>query len=142
MLLGENANHIHEVFGIDVQYQVPRYQRRYVWDETNLETLWEDIFAQLVPELAEKDRGHFTGNIVVRTITKVQLDRYEVIDGQQRLTTFQIIFCVIRDICQSHGYHDLANESTRHIMNTDAVVRRSSSPSFPDPTLKISSYRL
>ena len=32
MLLGENSDHIHELFGIDVQYEVPRYQRRYVWD--------------------------------------------------------------------------------------------------------------
>ena len=68
MLLGENSDHIHEVFGIDVQYQVPRYQRRYVWSETNWETLWEDILAQLDPGLEEKDRGHFTGNIVIRPI--------------------------------------------------------------------------
>ena len=73
MLLGENSDHIHEVFGIDVQYQVPRYQRRYVWSETNWETLWEDILTQLDPELEEKDRGHFTGNIVIRPIIEGQL---------------------------------------------------------------------
>ena len=136
MLLGENSDHIHEVFGIDVQYQVPRYQRRYVWNKTNWGTLWEDILAQLDPKLKDKDRGHFTGNIVIRSIKEGQLNRFEIIDGQQRLTTFQIIFCVIRDICQSQGHQELVDESIRHLVNTDTVIRKSSSAGSVDPTFK------
>lgn len=131
MLLGENIDNLHEMFGIDVRYEVPRYQRRYVWNETNWETLWEDFLVQLDPKLEDKDRGHFTGNIVIRPITEGQLNRFEVIDGQQRLATFQIIFCAIRDICQSRDYRELAVEATRHVINTDDVVRRNNLKEFP-----------
>ena len=131
MLLGENIDNLHEMFSIDVQYQIPRYQRRYVWDEMNWETLWEDICAQLDSELEDNDRGHFTGNIVIRSIKERQLDRYEVIDGQQRLATFQIIFCVIRDLCKTNNYVELAGEAERHIVNTDDVARRNDLTEFP-----------
>ena len=131
MLLGENSDRIHEVFGIDVQYQVPRYQRRYVWNEVNWETLWEDICTQLDPTLRDKNGGHFTGNIVIRSIKEGQLNRFEVIDGQQRLATFQIIFCVIRDLCELKKHKELAAEATRHIENTDDVVRRNNLKEFP-----------
>ena len=131
MLLGENTDRIHEVFGIDVQYQVPRYQRRYIWNEMNWETLWEDIYTQLDPTFEDKNREHFTGNIVIRSIRESQLDRFEVIDGQQRLATFQIIFCVIRDLCELKNYKELAAEAARHIVNTDDVVRRNGLKEFP-----------
>ena len=36
MLLGENSDYIENLFGNAVQYQVPRYQRRYVWDRGEL----------------------------------------------------------------------------------------------------------
>ena len=50
MLLWENSDQIHNLFSTDVQYQVPRYQRRYVWEEMNWRTLWEDILFQLAPD--------------------------------------------------------------------------------------------
>lgn len=125
----EKGSQINNLFGPDVQYQVPRYQRRYVWNKTNWETLWDDILTQ--GKLEDKDKGHFTGPIVTRLIGKGQLDRYEVIDGQQRLVTFQIILCVIRDLCESKGHDGLATEATRHIVNTDDVVRRNDLKDFP-----------
>ncbi len=125
----EKGAHINNLFGTDVQYQVPRYQRRYVWNETNWETLWEDILAQ--EKLDVEARGHFTGPIVTRSIGRGQLDRYEVIDGQQRLVTFQIILCAIRDLCVLRDHQELAAEATRHIVNTDDVVRRNNLKEFP-----------
>ena len=135
MLLGENSDHIHEFFGIDVQYEVPRYQRRYVWDETNWITLWEDILSQLSLELDAEERGHFTGNIVTRSLKGSQLDRFEIIDGQQRLATFQIIFCVIRDLCQGQDHSGLAADAERHVMNPEYVIEENTSTQ-PDPTYK------
>ena len=125
----EKGAQINNLFGPDVQYQVPRYQRRYVWNEMNWGTLWEDIRDQ--EELNVEDRGHFTGPIVTRPIGIGQLDRYEVIDGQQRLITFQIILCVIRDLCKLNSHKELADEATRHIVNTDDVVRRNALKEFP-----------
>lgn len=127
----EKGSHINNLFGTDVQYQVPRYQRRYVWNETNWGTLWDDILAQEKLNIESEYRGHFTGPIVTRSIGIGQLDRYEVIDGQQRLVTFQIILCAIRDLCLSKNHQELATEATRHIVNTDDVVRRNNLKEFP-----------
>ena len=139
MLLWENSDQIHNLFDSDVQYQVPRYQRRYVWDETNWRTLWEDILLQ--EELEAENRGHFTGNIVTRSIGRGHLRRFEVIDGQQRLATFQIILCIIRDICLSQDsdeLKELADEVNGLIVNSAPAIKRSTSDRFPDPTYKFS----
>ena len=146
---------IDKFFSQDVQYRIPRYQRRYVWNKTNWYTLWEDILAQLglgldsetdreivskqqaqhedKSDLAleNKDSGHFTGLLVTRSINLDDLNRYEVIDGQQRLTTFQIILCVIRDICQAKKHPELADEIKDLIANKPTVSRR-----FGDATYK------
>ncbi len=106
MKVGNNdAISIVTLFIGNLQYWVPRYQRRYIWDETNWKTLWRDIERLL--RFEEKNRLHFTGSIVTRLDeTESALEKREIIDGQQRLTTFQIIFCVIRDIAVSPAYKD------------------------------------
>ena len=163
MQTSQQGVNVDSLFGVDVQYLVPRYQRRYVWNKMNWRTLWEDILYQLGLELVEisgeedtfkqheqdedgagsgfedEAGGHFTGPFVTRPISRQHLSRYEVIDGQQRLTTFQIILCVIRDICQSQdceGLADLAIETEKLIVNTETVIRRNTSERFPDPTYK------
>ncbi len=134
-MLGNREN-ISKLFSDAVQYKVPHYQRRYVWNKTNWRTLWEDILAQLGLELKEdlggayafepleqheetstsprrgNDKKHFTGIIVIRLISKERggPEIFEVIDGQQRLTTFQIILCVIRDILKLNEYSTEAKE--------------------------------
>lgn len=107
--LSESNEDINKILGVDIQYEVPLYQRRYVWNKINWETLWENIFdlAKLKPHA--RGEGHFTGPIVTRSIAGAQ-NKYEVIDGQQRLTTFEIIFCVIRDLCS--GLEDLRDNAT------------------------------
>ena len=93
MKLGTATTDIADMFSGKKQYQIPFYQRRYVWDQKNWEPLWEDII-----QLPEK---HFAGTI----ITYEQRDKsVEIVDGQQRLTTFQIIFCVIRDLWDLKAY--------------------------------------
>ena len=133
--------YIDSLFSYDVQYEVPLYQRRYVWNETNWRTLWEDILSQLDPELEEENRGHFIGPIVTRPIGGRQRKRFEIIDGQQRLTTFQIIFCVIRDLCESQGHGDLAKNVQTYLVNPDIAIqhvrRINTSEHFPDPTYKL-----
>ena len=92
------------------QYKIPIYQRRYVWDEKNWNSLWTDI--------TRMSNQHFTGIIVTRGHDDTgDLEKYDVIDGQQRLTTFQIILCVIRDVCQSKSYTVKAQEADLLITN-------------------------
>lgn len=97
------------------QYKIPIYQRRYVWDEKNWNILWNDI--------TRMSNKHFTGIIVTRRHDGTgDLEKYDVIDGQQRLTTFQIILCVIRDVCLLKSYKSKADEADRLIKNEDREV--------------------
>lgn len=92
------------------QYKVPIYQRRYVWEEKNWDMLWNDI--------TKMSNQHFTGIIVTRRHDDTgDLEKYDVIDGQQRITTFQIMLCVIRDVCLSKSYIGKAEEADRLIKN-------------------------
>ena len=124
----DNRSTTSTLFSAEVQYKVPHYQRRYVWDKTNWLTLWENILAHLELEIEgdadgkydlkdleqckhtskEKVKKHFTGIIVIRKISEGPPEIFEVIDGQQRLMTFQIILCVIRDILRSENFTEEA----------------------------------
>jgi uncharacterized protein with ParB-like and HNH nuclease domain len=76
----------------DHEYQIPAYQRDYSWDTEQWEQLWNDLgdFRSNAPE------EHFLGPLIV-TPSEGGSDTFEVIDGQQRLTTLQIIISIIRD---------------------------------------------
>ena len=121
-----------------VQYRIPLYQRRYGWDKTSWEVLWQNILDQARGESSENTE-HFTGPIVTR---EKQQHRFEVIDGQQRLMTFQIIFCAIRDLCEFFNFCDLKKQVEKHLRNkdtdiTDLNIRvKDSDVKLPDPTNK------
>lgn len=100
---------ISKIFKPQRQYLIPIFQRPYVWTrEDQWEKLWEDMTAQARARLFKKPaKPHYCGAVVVDQRKSVdQLPRYHVIDGQQRLTTFQIVLCALRDVCvvaDEHG---------------------------------------
>lgn len=73
------------------QYAIPSYQRNYVWTrEGQWEPLWDDLRALTRQVLAEAPdaRPHFLGTIITKHIgTQGFIDRWWVVDGQQRLTS-------------------------------------------------------
>ncbi|WP_321924293.1 DUF262 domain-containing protein [Burkholderia sp. BCC1998] len=86
------------LFAHGVRHTVPLFQRPYVWDEENQwQPLWEDISGLLdrIERSTGKSTipGHFLGTVVLEQTPNVtgSLPRREVIDGQQRLTTLQIV---------------------------------------------------
>ena len=88
---------IQQLFERDVRYLVPLYQRPYVWDEEHQwAPLWDDISALLQHQENGDGAGlwsHFLGAIVLDGAkpTPGQIPRFTVIDGQQRLTTLQLL---------------------------------------------------
>jgi hypothetical protein len=89
---------IAQVFGAQTRHTVPLFQRPYVWSqEAQWEPLWEDVSGLLERlERREDDApvaSHFLGTIVLEQVSNPtgSLPRREVIDGQQRLTTLQIL---------------------------------------------------
>ena len=116
---------VNQLFSSGVQYEIPVYQRRYVWQEVNWQQLWIDIEHQADLRIYQNPRSHFTGIIITnKKESGVGVPKYEIIDGQQRLTTFQIILCVIRDICNSglNDHQNIAASADRHIKNEDFFI--------------------
>ena len=106
MQLGpDSIKNISDLFTGKNQYRIPRYQRRYVWDKPNWEALWRDLI-QLQRQINDGDsaKKHFTGTIITHAEKDGAQESWDIIDGQQRLTTFQVIFCVIHDLCASGAY--------------------------------------
>ena len=63
-----------------VKYEVPIYQRNYAWGENQIQQLIDDIY--------DSNGTYFLGNLIVN---QKNTDVYEVIDGQQRLTTLYLL---------------------------------------------------
>ena len=84
-----------------VQYQIPIYQRKYSWEKEHCERLLEDIIK--VAE-DEKRSSHFIGSIIYMAPDGWQnesaLKKYQVIDGQQRLTTISLLLIALGDYSQ------------------------------------------
>lgn len=80
-----------KIFGdADSYYQIPDYQRPYSWGDEQIEQLWDDLYSAM----DSGDETYFLGPVIL--IRKK--DWFDVVDGQQRLTTLTILFCVLRDL--------------------------------------------
>ena len=122
---------VRSLFGSDRQFVIPLFQRHYVWDrEGQWEPLWKDMREKAHQRLSEHQREqftHFTGAIVIQqkqTRTN-EVEKYEIIDGQQRLTTFQIILCALRDVCklyQLDQFEKIEAEADRHVRNQGMLL--------------------
>lgn len=86
---------ITDIFQRSVQYSIPRYQRNYVWRQVN----WRELIVDIRFSMDNGDEipwSHFLGTIVLnKMVSDKGIDRYEIIDGQQRLTTIYILIISI-----------------------------------------------
>jgi uncharacterized protein with ParB-like and HNH nuclease domain len=124
-----NPQSIAEIFESPAQYMIPVFQRHYVWDlEKQWEGLWEDLVSQARVRLqGMTPKPHFCGAIVVDQKKQQainELTRFDVVDGQQRLTTFQIILAAMRDICQVKGLNRLADRVITYIVNQNFAQQK------------------
>jgi uncharacterized protein with ParB-like and HNH nuclease domain len=91
-------------------YIVPDYQREYVWTDREVNQLLDDI-NDAIDSASSKE--YFIGTILVSPSS--QKNHYEVIDGQQRLTTFFLMLCVLKHFFhnepQCHTISDLISVS-------------------------------
>ncbi|MBP2211508.1 hypothetical protein JOJ87_001852 [Rhodococcus ruber] len=122
-----------QLFESDVRYLVPLYQRPYVWNEDNqLEPLWEDVTALLEHQESGEIQfhSHFLGAIVLdqEPTAPGRIPQYTVIDGQQRLTTLQLLIAAISDAMRTAGaeddaglLRDLVTNDPRRAKGTDRL---------------------
>ena len=77
-------------------YNVPVYQRPYSWDKEQIDVLLNDIIEAYKSE--SKNEGYYTGNIIVFDKNdKINglITKYDIIDGQQRITSFTLILLAL-----------------------------------------------
>ncbi len=130
-----NARNIERIFDSTVSYQIPLFQRPYVWTaEKNWQPLWEDIQALLERNVnRESSRAHFLGAVVLEQLNNQtgSIETRQVIDGQQRFTTLQIFMVAVRDLCRQHG-----NDKIYERFN-DLVTNRASKVDHDHESYKI-----
>ncbi|MET8217861.1 GmrSD restriction endonuclease domain-containing protein [Streptomyces hirsutus] len=88
------------------QFQVPLYQRTYSWGREQLKRLWEDVTELVDQHLSgEATAPHFLGSVVLAPgqIQAGGVQRWLVVDGQQRLTTLMLAFAALRDHLKKAG---------------------------------------
>lgn len=116
-----------EIFEKKMHLEVPLFQRQYVWQrEKHWEPLWEDIARKFSEYLeGRKDAPvHFLGAMVLdqKQTPTTHVEKRQIIDGQQRLTTLQIFLAAFRDFCKVEGCEDIAVECESHIANTGKMA--------------------
>lgn len=91
-------------------YEVPQFQREYVWEKEQVEALLSDALEALFDENGSPTQSeYFIGSIVAYK----DGDVFQLIDGQQRITTLFIALCAFRD-----RRRDLADAESLHFLET------------------------
>ena len=102
-----------DLFDGKEHYEIPAFQRPYVWNEEDQwSPLWDDIVTVAESHISARESGqeaklpqHFLGAVVYETKAPVTGDvtRHEVIDGQQRMTTLQLLLDAVQEVVDELG---------------------------------------
>ena len=98
MIKSVNKYQLHQIFSIEdkILYAVPRYQREYAWGKSHWNRLFDDLM--------DNDPGYFLGSIICinQSMDALGVQRLELVDGQQRLTTLSLLFAAVYHAIKSH----------------------------------------
>ena len=83
-------NHNVTLFDKGAHYVIPLYQRAYAWEDKEIVQLIDDINGTTDDDYIDTTRDYYIGSLIVAKI-KGQEEQYEVVDGQQRLTTLYLL---------------------------------------------------
>ena len=107
-----------DLFGHNVSYRIPVFQRPYAWtQETQWLPLWEDVRDKALELMKAPDEdvaAHFMGAIILQSQhdprSGPKVDRHIVVDGQQRLTTLQLLIRAVQQCFRNLADNERANE--------------------------------
>ncbi len=121
-------SYLQDILKDKLYYQIPIYQRPYQWTEENCEKLLDDLFFNYEDD---RESDYFCGSLVLIAISEdSKVKTYDVVDGQQRLSTFILLAKVLADLyndCLSdpknlerlqEGWKDRHTERKRLSFNT------------------------
>jgi len=98
-----------DIFSDNYRFEIPDYQRSYAWTTEQTSDLLDDLLHAMGDVESVSDASpYFLGSIVI--IKNDSDPRAQIVDGQQRITTLTILFCVLRELASEnnkrtiHGY--------------------------------------
>ena len=98
-----------KLFDNDYLFRMPLYQRPYSWTPEETEALLNDLLGAMEDEATAEP--YFLGSIVL--IARPNSREHEVIDGQQRLTTLTMLFCVLRELTDDEDKRNSLDDRIR-----------------------------
>lgn len=137
---------INEVLRDPRRFMVPIYQRRYQWSDTELTPFWYDLVAKADEALAGPPKfQHYMGALILAPggdgYSVGVTPRIQVVDGQQRLTTFQLFLAALREVAKARGNESIGANVNNYLFNqmmsgdTDELARFKLSPTPADREL-------
>jgi len=121
-----------QILGNGTTYHVPRFQRDYSWTADQWEDLWQDLEGVLVHG---GEPAHYMGYLVLQTKDNKTFD---VIDGQQRLTTLSLVVLAVLK-----GLQDLVDANVDPANNSKRIDQlRTSYVGYLDPVTLIPKSKL
>jgi hypothetical protein len=114
-----------DLFDGRVHYEIPAYQRPYVWNEEDQwAPLWDDVVRVATAVVLQGSdpntqvANHFLGAVVVEPKTdEANFSRNLVIDGQQRMTTLQLLLDAVQHVAVELGHFELAEDLEDLVLN-------------------------
>ena len=121
-----NLQRPQRLFVQPVRYEIPAFQRRYVWkQEEQWEPLWDDV-EELARATMEEGRTepHFMGAVVLQQMqfATATIERRIVVDGQQRLTTLQLLIDAIQEVLEDQGHASPAKRLSALVANGEEYL--------------------
>ncbi len=113
---------IENIFAEARRFMIPLYQRKYQWGDKRLGPFWEDIEAKAT-EVLEGDSKfqHYMGALILAPIGEgAQIGvtpKVQVVDGQQRLTTFQLFLAAVREVARQFQCDDIVKHTEDYLFN-------------------------
>ncbi|GAA6829806.1 DUF262 domain-containing protein [Helicobacter pylori] len=105
-------SHLRDILKDELYYQIPIYQRPYQWTEENCEKLLDDLFFNYEDD---RESDYFFGSLVLIAISEdSKAKTYDVVDGQQRLSTFILLAKVLATLY----YERLTEESKDYLQES------------------------
>ncbi|GAA9902768.1 DUF262 domain-containing protein [Helicobacter pylori] len=105
-------SHLRDILKDELYYQIPIYQRPYQWTEENCEKLLDDLFFNYEDD---RDSDYFCGSLVLILISEdSKAKTYDVVDGQQRLSTFILLAKVLATLYSER----LTDESKEYLQES------------------------
>ncbi|GAA6866610.1 hypothetical protein HpHNI55_09750 [Helicobacter pylori] len=119
-------SHLRDILKDELYYQIPIYQRPYQWTEENCEKLLDDLFFNYEDD---RESDYFCGSLVliaIGTDSATNAKTYDIVDGQQRLSTFILLAKVLATLYNNEVLNDKTSRDflEKSLGDTDGEKRK------------------